>query len=1022
MARRQSRMSGQAKIAESAHDLKADVDKQPLRILLVDDDKDDYVITSDLLTEIRGEKFNLEWVDTYEIALTAMAHNQHDVYLIDYRLGEHTGLELISEAIEDGCTAPLILLTGQGDRAVDVEAMKRGAADYLVKSQIDAPLLERSIRYAIERKQTERAMQRLAEQRKRLLEVSQSILSTLTLNEIIDQIEQVLQKIVRFETCGIYWLNEETSSLRSSYVEGKEWISKKLNEEIMPLKEIVRVVIESAEGQLLNNIHRDPRFVHLEGSNLECEHLISIPIRTKEKTLGVFNMLRKTEPPFTDGEFELVQLFVAQATNAIENARLHAETEKRARQLAVLHEMDRAITTSLRISDVYHAFSRHAIRLLPYDRTSITLLEGDEMCVTYVTGEEDETMPPVGTTLSRKTSIPGRVVTQGQPLLRHHIATNNHSAEDEPLGRGDIQSSMIIPLRVKGQVIGTWNLGSRQTGSYNPDDLDIAQAMADQLAIAIDNARLFEQAKQEITERKRVEEALRESEEKYRTLIERMSEGLLQVDNDDVIQLVNDRFCEMVGYSRDELVGKAAFELLWQENDQEFAEEEHPFTSEILDQREIQLKKKSGEIIWVQIGVAPVVDADNKVIGSVIIHTDITERKRAEETRAKLEDQLRQSQKMEAVGTLAGGIAHDFNNLLTAIMGYSGLALDELPPDDPRYNDIQGIQKTAQRAADLTRQLLAFARRQVVEPRILDLNELILNMGKMLRRLIGEDIELVILPDSNPGLVKVDPGQFEQVLVNLAINARDAMPNGGKLIIETANVILDLDYIREHAEVIPGEYVMLAVSDNGVGMTEEIKFHIFEPFFTTKEVDRGTGLGLATCFGIVKQSNGHIWVYSEPGQGTTFKVYLPRVDKEKPDFLFRYKEFSDLPRGSETVLLVEDEEAVRNLVGRILREQGYRLLVAANGNEALQLAQNQPNENIHLVVADVVMPQMGGKALIDQLKMMRPDIKVLFISGYTDKTIVHHGLLESGIPFLQKPFSPDKLVRKVREVLDEGLD
>jgi signal transduction histidine kinase/ActR/RegA family two-component response regulator len=469
-------------------------------------------------------------------------------------------------------------------------------------------------------------------------------------------------------------------------------------------------------------------------------------------------------------------------------------------------------------------------------------------------------------------------------------------------------------------------------------------------------------------------------------------------------------------------LGKAASELLWQENDQEFADEEHPFAYEIPDQHEIRLKKKSGEIIWVQIGVAPVVDADNEVIGSVRIHTDITERKRAEETRAKLEAQLRQSQKMEAVGTLAGGIAHDFNNLLTAIMGYSGLALDELSPDDPRYNDIQGIQKTAQRAADLTRQLLAFARRQVVEPRVLDLNELILNMGKMLHRLIGEDIELVTLPGPNPGLVKVDPGQFEQVLVNLAINARDAMPNGGKLTIETANVILDLDYIREHAEVIPGEYVMLAVSDNGVGMTEEVKFHIFEPFFTTKEVDRGTGLGLATCFGIVKQSNGHIWVYSEPGQGTTFKVYLPRIDEEKPDFPFRHKEFGDLPRGSETVLLVEDEESVRELAARMLRQQGYKLLEAANGNEALQLVQKQPDERIHLVVTDVIMPQMGGKALTDQLKTMRPDIKVLFISGYTDKAVVHHGLLESGIAFLQKPFSPQMLVRKVREVLDEDPD
>jgi two-component system cell cycle sensor histidine kinase/response regulator CckA len=567
-------------------------------------------------------------------------------------------------------------------------------------------------------------------------------------------------------------------------------------------------------------------------------------------------------------------------------------------------------------------------------------------------------------------------------------------------------------------VIGTWNIGSRQTGIYSPDDFDIAQSMADQLAIAIENARLFGRAKQEITERKRAEEALRESEAKYRTLIERMSEGLLQVDNDDVIQFVNDRLCEMVGYSREELLGKAASELLLKDEDQEFIEE-HLNTYETPDQYETRLKKKSGETIWVQVGVAPAVDADGQVIGSVRIHTDITERKRAEEMRAKLEEHLRQSQKMEAVGTLAGGIAHDFNNLLTAIMGYTGLVLDELTPDDARYNDIQGIQKTAQRAADLTRQLLAFARRQIVELRILNLNELILNMGKMLRRLIGEDIELVTLPGPNLGLVKVDPGQFEQVLVNLAINARDAMPNGGKLTIETANVTLDLDYVRQHAEVIPGEYVMLAVSDSGIGMTEEVKSHIFEPFFTTKEVNRGTGLGLATCFGIIKQSDGHIWVYSEPGQGTTFKVYLPRIDEAETASLFRHVESGDLPRGSETVLLVEDEAAVRDLAARMLRQQGYKLLEATNGHEALQLAQKRPDEKIHLVVTDVVMPQMGGKVLTDQLKSLRPDIKVLFTSGYTDKAVVHHDVLEPNIAFLQKPFSPQMLVRKVREVLDQ---
>ncbi len=412
------------------------------------------------------------------------------------------------------------------------------------------------------------------------------------------------------------------------------------------------------------------------------------------------------------------------------------------------------------------------------------------------------------------------------------------------------------------------------------------------------------------------------------------------------------------------------------------------------------------------------VDTAGQVIGSVRIHTDITERKRAEETRAKLENQLRQSQKMEAVGTLAGGIAHDFNNLLTAIMGYSGLALDTLSEENPLYKDIKGIQRTAERAADLTRQLLAFARRQMVELRVLDLNELILNMGKMLRRLIGEDIELVMLPAPDLGLVKVDPGQFEQVILNLAVNARDAMPDGGKLTIETANVTLDWDYVQQHVEVIPGEYVMLAVIDTGTGMSHEIQSHIFEPFFTTKEVDRGTGLGLATCFGIVKQSNGHIWVYSEPDQGATFKVYLPRIiEAEKA--LPLNQSLANLPRGTENLLLVEDEVSLRDLSGRMLKQQGYNVLEAANGDEALRVIKKHDIDQIHLVITDVVMPQLGGKALADKLKILRPDIKILFTSGYTDRAIVDHGVLEEGIDFLQKPFALETLVRRVREVLDK---
>jgi signal transduction histidine kinase/CheY-like chemotaxis protein len=399
------------------------------------------------------------------------------------------------------------------------------------------------------------------------------------------------------------------------------------------------------------------------------------------------------------------------------------------------------------------------------------------------------------------------------------------------------------------------------------------------------------------------------------------------------------------------------------------------------------------------------------------LQNEIAERKRAEEEKAALKEQFRQSQKMEAIGRLAGGIAHDFNNLLTVIKGYSELSLIKLKEGDPLKGNIEEIHRASQRAANLTRQLLAFSRRQILEMKVLDLNTILKDLDKMLRRVIGEDIELVTLFAEGIGRIRADPGQIEQMILNLTVNARDAMPNGGKLTIETSNIELDENYVRSHIAVKPGLYVMLSVSDTGVGMTPEVKERVFEPFFTTKEKGKGTGLGLSTVYGIVKQSGGNIWVYSEPGHGTTFKIYLPWVE-EKADALHRRDDPDILPRGSETVLLVEDDLSVRGLAVRVLRENGYNLLEAANGNEALRMAQEYAGE-IHLLLTDVVMPQMGGKELADRIKPLRPDIKVLFTSGYTDNAIVHHGVLEPGTNFLQKPFSPASLAHKVREVLDK---
>jgi signal transduction histidine kinase len=398
-------------------------------------------------------------------------------------------------------------------------------------------------------------------------------------------------------------------------------------------------------------------------------------------------------------------------------------------------------------------------------------------------------------------------------------------------------------------------------------------------------------------------------------------------------------------------------------------------------------------------------------VGVVILSIDVTEGR-------KLEEQFRQAQKMEAVGRLAGGVAHDFNNLLSVIIGYTALLIESFKPTDPVREDLTAIKAAGEMGAALTGQLLAFSRQQVVAPRVIDLNEVVHESERMLRRVIGEDIELVTEYSRLLPKVKADPGQLDQVLMNLVVNARDAMPDGGKLTIETKEVVLDSAFATNHFGAVEGPHVMLAISDTGVGMDKATQDRIFEPFFTTKERGKGSGLGLSTVFGIVKQSGGTIWVYSEPGSGTTFKVYFPvTADHDEP--VATETEEPSLLEGTETVLLVEDQDEVRSVARAVLRRYGYHVLEARNAGDALLTCERHPR-TIHLLLTDVIMPQVSGRELAERLLKLRPDMKVLYMSGYTDNAVVQHGTLESGAAYLQKPIVPLQLARKVRLVLDHS--
>jgi len=666
-------------------------------------------------------------------------------------------------------------------------------------------------------------------------------------------------------------------------------------------------------------------------------------------------------------------------------------------QLAT-YRISEAARSAASLQELFRAIHGIVGELMPAANFYIALHDPatDTVSFPYFVDEYDPPHPPKK--LGR--GLTEYVLRTGKPLL----ADEEAHRELERRGEADLIGTPSIqwlgaPLKIGGTTIGVLAVQSYTAGvRYDEAEKRVLEFVSTQIAMAV--------------ERKQAEETLRTQREFLRQVIDASPNLIFVKDWFGKFTLVNRAMAELYGTTVDALVGKGEADVNAHPDEVDgFARDDQEVLLSLRPKvipEERVTDPRTGVPRWFQTVKVPLgaPEGPRQLLG---VATEITDRK-------GLEAQLLQAQKMEAVGRLAGGLAHDFNNLLTAMLGSADLVLQTIGSEHPAREDAEAIRQTVMRAAELTRQLLAFSRQQVLAPRVLDVNTLVAGLERMLRRLIGEDVDLRAVLAADLGHVRADPAQLEQVIVNLVVNARDAMPHGGKLTIETTNVELDQEYFRDHVVVQPGRYVMLAVSDTGVGMDAGTKARVFEPFFTTKEKGKGTGLGLSTAYGVVKQSGGYIWVYSELGRGTTFKVYLPRVDAcvETPASA-PPEPVPDL--GAETVLVVEDQADVRRLTRKVLEMRGYTVLAAGEGTEALRVAERHEGP-IHLLATDVIMPGMNGREVALLLSASRPEMRVLYLSGYADESIVRQGVLEPGLAFLQKPFAPDALARKVREVLD----
>lgn len=886
-----------------------------IRVLVVEDDSDDYFISKKLLSRIEGISFQLEWANTFESALESIAARPPDVGLFDYQLGRHSGVDLLREIRALGCNVPVIMLTGHTDRSVDVEAMQAGASDFIGKDSLTADSLDRALRYSLEHARLLDA----AERARTFLRASVDALASLIC--VLDDHGVIVVVNAAWKTFLAGALPQMADfGVGLDYMEVWAGINGTTRDRRAAISDGLQTLLEGTRDSLTLQyaypVGGSERTFELNAARFESTGQTHIVISHEDITARIESA----------AGLSYLAAIVASSADAIISVSLDGEVRSWNAAAARMYGV-----------------SAEEIKGTPIGR---------------LTGSDD----------GRELELALSRAAQGESS--YGVEATQRSRDGRLL---DVEIT-VSPLR---------------------------DALGNLTAVSI--------IARDITEQKRALEALRASEQRLQGILDNSPAVIFLKDLDGRYEMANKRFEEITGRSKESILGRTVFDLFPAEVAEKFTANDRS----VIDlgsavQFEEVVPHKDGPRSLISMKF-PLLDETGRPRAVCGISTDVTER-------IGLEEQLRQAQRMESVGRLAGGIAHDFNNLLTVIGGYGELVARELPPSGVLRRNMEEITKAGKRAADLTRQLLAFSRRQMLTPTIFDINESVLGMTSMLRRLIGEDVELTLDLEPVLGRVRADKGQVEQVLVNLAVNARDAMPFGGVLTVRTANIVVDEHSTLRHSDLDMGAYTAVVVEDTGTGIDESLLSKIFEPFFTTKEQGKGTGLGLSTVYGIVRQSGGAVTVASELGKGTTFSVYFPHVEEEESPT--HAEPETAAPGGAETVLLVEDEAGVRNLAAIALRSRGYMVIEAANGCDALASCEQNPKA-FNLLVTDVIMPRMGGRELAERMREARPGLKVLFMSGYAENGVVENGVIREGVALLQKPFTTDALARKVREVLDE---